>query len=49
MATKVILNALVNPSVRLYIKIKAAKEGMTMQALVEKIILEWKDAQTNLE
>jgi hypothetical protein len=40
-SSKVILNTHVSVELRLYVKVTAAKEGMTMAAFLEKIILEW--------
>ena len=41
---KVILNTHVHPELRLYVKLTAAKQGVTMAAFLEQIILEWQKA-----
>jgi hypothetical protein len=41
MKGKVGLSVYISPRLRSAIKIKAASEGITMAALMEKIIVEW--------
>lgn len=41
MPKKVSLNVLVNPEIREFVKITAIKERITMEALLERIIIEW--------
>ena len=41
MTKKVILNTYVSPDTRLYVKLTAAKENMTMAAFLERMIVEW--------
>jgi len=44
MKKKVALNVYVTSHLRSLIKIKAAKEGVTMAAIMEQIIVEWAKA-----
>ena len=46
MKNKVALNVFVSPQIRTLLKVQAAKEGVTMASLLERIIVGWKNTQS---